>query len=177
MAPKSNIFWDTFAHCFPAGTKVPYYGLLSERIFPLPLPVRTAIVDALCSKSTRKQKEAFLEQSENKDCLVRLYLGRRHDTSKSENIRLRNFPLHVNEMEDLKLNTEMYAVTMARALAVMHWTAGVDANDVEFVLGGSPSNKMIAHPTANEMQVCDPEDVHNLYHFDYNHRSLSLSGS
>ncbi|KAI4733988.1 hypothetical protein E4T50_15466 [Aureobasidium sp. EXF-12298] len=174
VAPESNTFWDTFARCFPAYIKVPYYGLLSERIFPLPLPVRTAIVDALCSKSIRKQKEAFLEQPENKDCLVRLYLGRRNDTSKSEKVRLRNFPLHVNGMEDLKLNTEMYAVTMARALAVMHWTAGVDANDVEFVLGGSPSNNMTGHPTAEELEACDTHSAAKLYHYDYDHRSLSI---
>ena len=148
VSPESDSFWDTFSQRFPAdaGTKVPNYGLISERINPLPLPVRAAIVDVLCPKSIRKQKEAFLEKPENKDCLIRLYLGRRNDTtnSKSENVRLRNFPLHVNEMEYLKLDTAMYAATMARALAVMHWTAGIDANDVEFVLSGSPTNDSIS---------------------------------
>jgi len=146
VSPESDPFWVSLAQHFATDTdtKVPNYGLISERIFPLPLSVRAAIVDALCSKSIKKQKEAFLKQPENKDCLVRLYLGRRNDNSKSANVRLRNFLLHVNEMEHLKLDTAMYAVTMARALAVMHWTAGIDANDVEFVLGSSPANNSIS---------------------------------
>lgn len=146
VSPVSDSFWDNFSQHFATDTdtKVPNYGLISERILPLPLSVRAAIVDALCSKSIRKQKEAFVKRPENKDCLVRLYLGRRNDNSKTENVRLRNFPLHVNEMEHLKLDTTMYAVTMARALAIMHWTAGIDANDVEFVLGSSPANDSTA---------------------------------
>jgi len=146
VSHESDSFWDNFSQHFATDTdtKIPNYGLISERIFPLPLSVRAAIVDALCSKSIRKHKETFLKQPENKDCLVRLYLGRRNDNSKTENVRLRNFPLHVNEMEHLKLDTAMYAVTMARALAVMHWTAGIDANDVEFALGSSPANDSTA---------------------------------
>jgi len=146
VSPESDSFWDNFSQHIATDTvtKVPNYGLISQRIFPLPLSVRAAIVDSLCSKSIKKQKETFLKQPENKDCLVRLYLGRRNDNSKTENVRLRNFPLHVNEMEYLKLDTTMYAVTMARALAVMHWTAGIDANDVEFVFGSSPANDTTA---------------------------------
>ena len=32
------------------------------------------------------------------------------------------------------MDVEAYAKTMAHALATMHWKAGIDANDVEFVL-------------------------------------------
>jgi hypothetical protein len=43
-------------------------------------------------------------------------------------------PLHVNQMEELELDISAYPETMADALAVMHWGAKIDANDVEFVL-------------------------------------------
>ena len=50
---------------------------------------------------------------------------------------LRNYPLHLDQMEELGLgdgDIKGYARTMAEALAMMHWVAEVDANDVEFVL-------------------------------------------
>lgn len=174
VAPETSTFWDDNAQLFPPATKVPNFGLISERILPLPLPVRTALVDALCSKAIKKQKEAFLKQPENKDCLVRLYLGRRVEGSKSDNVRLRNFPLHVNDMEHLKLDTRMYATTMARALATMHWAAGVDANDVEFVLGSSPCKNLTAKPTMEELEASDMHSAAKLYQFDLWHRAISI---
>jgi len=46
-------------------------------------------------------------------------------------------------MEELKLDTLAYARAMAEALAILHWVAKIDANDVEFVLAppreGAPS--------------------------------------
>jgi hypothetical protein len=169
---KSDDFWSN--QVLPPGTKVPNDGLISERILPLSLPVRGAIVDALCSKSIRKLKDAILEKPENKDCFIRLYLGRRTDTKKSEVARLRNFPLHVNEMESLKLDTGMYAVNVARALAVMHWVAGFDADDVEFVLGSSPAINKTAHPTSQELEACDKNSAGKLYRWDFDHRSISI---
>lgn len=50
---------------------------------------------------------------------------------------LRNLPLHLDQMEELGVSLDdmkFYAETMAEALAVMHWRAGIDGNDVEFVL-------------------------------------------
>lgn len=174
VAPETRTFWDVNAQHFPPGTKVPSFGLVSERILPVPLSVRTAIVDTLCSKAIRRQKEEFLNRPENRHCLVRLYLGRRMEGSKGENPRLRNFPLHVNDMEHLKLDTKMYATTMARALAIMHWAAGVDANDVEFVLGSSPAKNLTAKPTAEELEACDMHSAAKWYHFDLQHRSISI---
>ncbi|KAK6081219.1 hypothetical protein SCUP234_04872 [Seiridium cupressi] len=52
--------------------------------------------------------------------------------------RLRNYPLHVNQMMDLELDVPGYATAIARALAFMHWAAKIDANDVEFVLASAP---------------------------------------
>jgi hypothetical protein len=46
-------------------------------------------------------------------------------------------------MEELNLDFNAFAVGMANALAVMHWRSKIDSDDVEFVLGGSPSLNII----------------------------------
>lgn len=81
------------------------------------------------------------------DCLVRPYLGRRFrygqqgpSTSKFQRFSLRNAPLHIDQMRSLGLDAKAYAETMAEALAIMHWSAGIDANDVEFVLAPPRKN-------------------------------------
>ncbi|EUC42731.1 hypothetical protein COCMIDRAFT_39252 [Bipolaris oryzae ATCC 44560] len=124
---RENTIWSATASCFPKGiASIPNYGLISKRILSVPLCFREDIVDLLCPEAIKTIKPDFLERNENKDCLVRLYLGRRSCTSHREagNIRLRNFPLHVNELERLGLRPEPYV------------KFGFDANDVEFVLGG-----------------------------------------
>jgi hypothetical protein len=68
----------------------------------------------------------------------------------------------------------MYAVTMARTLAVMHWAAGIDANDVEFVLGSSPAINKTAHPSSKELEACDKDSAGKLYRWDFDHRSISI---
>lgn len=47
-------------------------------------------------------------------------------------------------MEVLDLDVKLYAETMAEALALMHWGARIDANDVEFVL--APPRVKHTHP-------------------------------
>ncbi|KAL5119173.1 hypothetical protein ACEQ8H_002881 [Pleosporales sp. CAS-2024a] len=174
VSPDSKHFWKANGPLFGENVKVPNHGLVSERIFPLPQPVREAIVDALCPKEIVAIRDEFLNQAENKDCLVRLYLGRRHDnrTSKPQNIKMRNFPLHVNEMERIGLETKNFALVMAKALAILHWKAGVDANDVEFVLGGSPV--ISGNPTLQELLASDSEAAGKLYFSDFDHRTLSV---
>ncbi|TIA42033.1 hypothetical protein D6C78_01334 [Aureobasidium pullulans] len=116
------------------------YDLMSERIFPLHDPIPECILASLIPKSTHLKRSTCLSKPENNNCLVRIYLGRRGvDRSKTttENVSLRNFPLHVDEMERLNLPISMYTTAIAEALALMHWKAGIDANDVEFVLGSS----------------------------------------
>jgi hypothetical protein len=172
--PQSTDFWRDNAALFPLGVKTPNYGLVSERIWPLPLPVREAIVDALCPKAIKDMKSALLKQPENKDCLVRLYLGRRNDTRKMEakNVRLRNFPLHVDEMERLGLDTRSFAMTMAQSLALLHWKAGVDANDVEFVLGSRP--QITGKPAVEDILAANKDTAAAMYLTDFNHRTISI---
>ncbi|KAJ5920411.1 hypothetical protein N7516_011269 [Penicillium verrucosum] len=41
-------------------------------------------------------------------------------------------------MEDLQLDTCTFAHIMGQTLAILHWKAGVDGNDIEFIFGSSP---------------------------------------
>jgi hypothetical protein len=51
--------------------------------------------------------------------------------SRFQRFSLRNVPLHIDQMETVGLDAKAYAETMAEALALMHWDARFDANDVE----------------------------------------------
>jgi hypothetical protein len=113
------------------------YGLVSQHIPPLPAPVRSALADRYCP---RRFQQAARDNPENKDCLVRLYLGKREPESHQGSFRLRNFPLLINDIEELNIDPRNFARVMADALAVMHWSANIDGNDVEFVLGSPPVN-------------------------------------
>ncbi|EXJ82165.1 hypothetical protein A1O1_08234 [Capronia coronata CBS 617.96] len=111
--------------------------LCSERIPPLSKEVRDILIDRYCPPSsiaTIKNNDA------DRDCLVRLYLGRRKIQNSGRRglnfFSLRNYPLHLNQAEELGLQILNYACDMADMLARMHWTAKIDANDVEFVIGG-----------------------------------------
>jgi len=148
IASDATGFWTEYGDRFPE--ERPSFCLMSERIFPLPNPLRKALVRSFALSAVKESEVLMLDT--NKDCLVRIYLGRRmhhlvrrDDTS----FKLRNFELHVNEMEVLDLDLEHYSATMADALAIIHWKAGVDGDDVEFVLGSTPITKKA--PTAAEM--------------------------
>ncbi|KAI0547638.1 zinc finger protein-domain-containing protein [Xylaria curta] len=120
-------------HRFPQGYK-PCNILLSERIPPLPKVVRQLLIDKYCPPTL---VSSIAADPNNYDCLVRPYLGKRRRHYRNSTFRvfsLRNFPLHLDQMEDLDLDTYEYALRMAKALAFMHWSAQVDANDIEFVL-------------------------------------------
>lgn len=80
-------------------------------------------------------------QNSNKDCLIRLYLGRRrHSTIRVKNkvdFSLWYFKLCLDQTEDLRLDTLYHALEMADALAIMHWEARIDAADIRLVFGGA----------------------------------------
>lgn len=112
---------------------LPARVLVTERILPLPAPIREKLVDQFCKKDL---SASALADPANKDCLVRIYLGsmKGHTTSF---FSLRNFKLHLNQMIDIGLDFEMLAVSIGQTLAIIHWEAQADARDVEFVLGSS----------------------------------------
>ena len=132
--------------------------LCSERILPLPKPIREDLIYVFCPIPCR---QAAKISKGNKDCIVLLYLGhRRSEASLARSQRffsLRNFSLHLDMAEELCLDIRSYATEMAIGLALCHWRAKVDANDVEFVLGSAPTILNFAPLTAAQISAL-PQD-------------------
>ncbi|KAK8135093.1 hypothetical protein PG984_007105 [Apiospora sp. TS-2023a] len=143
--PPNHSGWDDgrVLSRFPPGY-TPCNVLISERIPPMPEPIRNLLVDKFCPKTPESLPAQIRADEQNQDCLVRPYLGRtKHGRGRSRIsfFSLRNFPLHLDQMPELGLSPPLvrnYAAAMANALAFLHWGAGIDANDVEFVLAPSP---------------------------------------
>ncbi|KAK2009169.1 hypothetical protein LZ32DRAFT_608701 [Colletotrichum eremochloae] len=168
-------FWDECGLLFDPHVEIRVSALVSERVLPAPLLVREALVDALLPAVIRHRKQDFLARPENKNCLIRMYLGRRHTTKtqdKIQNLKLQNFPLHVNEMEQLGLDTAHFATLMANTLAIMHWGAMVDGNDVEFILGSSPAKAR--RVSSQEAESMTSEQLWEASNFEFNHRSMEM---
>ncbi|KAJ5180686.1 hypothetical protein N7492_003896 [Penicillium capsulatum] len=145
FADKSSTFWEENLDLFPDESTFPRRPrevLCMERVFPLPEKIRHALIDVFCSPVNSSKAKAT---PANKDCLVRLLLGRkRYGASRpggSMFFSLRNFKLHVDQIQELELDAEEYARNMADALAVLHWHTKVDAMDIEFVLGSTPLDR------------------------------------
>lgn len=136
--PKTNEQWwhahlDLFHGChlsFP----LPAMALITERILPLPKLARQALIQAYCPTPSQF---AVTSHDTNRDCLARIYLGRRRGLNDPppRNFTLRNFNLCLDQMIELNLPIHYYAKAIGQALAIMHWSANVDCYDIEFVLG------------------------------------------
>jgi len=132
--------WSVYLPGLPSGYS-PCQALVNERIMPAPRAVRRLLVQKFWNVP-EDQIVSILDDRTNDHCLIRPYLGRRRTETKPLNSRLpktmrknlRNFPLHIDQMEELGLAVGEYAMAMADALAFMFWIAEVDACDVEFVL-------------------------------------------
>ncbi|KAF4972336.1 hypothetical protein FSARC_1058 [Fusarium sarcochroum] len=117
---------------------LPSSVLISEYIPPLPNVVRESLIKRYCPESMRP---SALYNPLNRDCLARVYLGRRRAPNQplQANFSLRNFNLHLDQMIEMNLPAETYARVIGQALAIIHWVANVDGYDIEFVLGGEAS--------------------------------------
>ena len=157
VSRNDSAWWSLNQHQFPKAFQAPGNLIVAERIHPLPRMVRNALIDLYFPPSQpRSRKEEAKKSSTNKDCLARVYLGKRRYPNRrpSQFFTLVNFNLHLDQMEELQLETEAFAVEMANTLALLHWVAKIDADDVEFVLGSAP--------TQMHSQVPDPEELTNL---------------
>ncbi|KAL8636114.1 MAG: hypothetical protein Q9228_006453 [Teloschistes exilis] len=93
-------------------------------------------------------RSRHLSPEPNQDCLIRPYLGRRRRFGNSEQpgqskfngFSLRNYPLHLDQIEELALDPFLMARIMTDTLAEIYWRAHVDASDMEFVLAPPSSN-------------------------------------
>ncbi|KXX76577.1 hypothetical protein MMYC01_206644 [Madurella mycetomatis] len=137
LAPKSS-GWAAIIPRLPAESTA-CEALISERILPFPKQARRLLVQEFWTGNI----ESVVDDKRNDHCLIRPYLGRRRCRRQSgprtgqsmfKSISLRNYPLHIDQVEHLGLPAEEYALAMADALAFLHWAAKIDANDIEFVL-------------------------------------------
>ncbi|ETR98898.1 hypothetical protein M419DRAFT_87747 [Trichoderma reesei RUT C-30] len=114
-------------------------AIVSEKILPVKDSARRLLVQTF---RPDVDAEDILRSQSNKHCLVRPALS------------LRNFPLHMDQMEQLGIDPSGYAVAMADALAFMHWVAHVDGNDVEFVLGQPRCQSDTSSSATSTRDIC-----------------------
>ncbi|KAL8707972.1 MAG: hypothetical protein Q9225_007671 [Loekoesia sp. 1 TL-2023] len=159
LLPKTQKgWWDSHMYRFPERYRKPGHLLISERIISVPQFVRHAIINGYCPERLR---EAAKKCPGNDDALIRLYLGKRREIRNSNRpslmFSLRNYGLHLNQMEEMNIGPSMFAGPMAEVLAVMHWIARVDAGDIEVVLGTSvASHEFSLSSTSEEIENMQP---------------------
>lgn len=130
-------FWSTLPK-FPSDHRTPTNILKMQRILPLPKVVRRSLIIRFQRQSHNMDPVKIvdiLSDPENKHCLARIYLGQEQGAVPFT--KLRNFPLFLSSMKELHLDVEELATAMGKAFAIMQWGAGIDGDDVEFVLGTS----------------------------------------
>ncbi len=105
-----------------------------QRLWPIPPPLATSIRNLFFPEGERgHDAPAFI---------ARIYLGQKAVTRSAPNrfFNYMNFPLSEDNLVALQFNVHNIAAAMGRSLACIHYKAGLDARDVEFVLGGDAIN-------------------------------------
>lgn len=138
---QHHTFWDENFPKMPLAYRTRGDVVKMDRILPLPKVVRKAIITHLCVRDQNLDAtdlECLVNEPKNKHCLARVYLGQTIGPMNLDaSAPLRNFPLYLGFMEELGIDTVALATEMGKAYAVLHWGAGVNGDDVEFVLGTS----------------------------------------
>ncbi|KYK54978.1 pre-mRNA splicing factor ATP-dependent RNA helicase PRP43 [Drechmeria coniospora] len=177
--PKSNIeFFSQRPSLTQAAEALCYFptgALISERILPLPLPVRQLLIDKYCSE---KIKAEALCAVANKDCLIRVYLGSMAGRGIGKFFSLRNFKMHLGMMHSIQLDVDGMARRMGIAMAVMHWAAMTDARDVEFILGSATAKTTIQGSPSSYTLKDLSQRVTQLWVLDFNQvRSITMDAA
>ncbi|KAI4203574.1 MAG: hypothetical protein LQ350_001764 [Teloschistes chrysophthalmus] len=140
--PPDDTWWDERLCRFPKTYQVPCNSLITDRIPKFPKAVRHSLIDLYCPESL---KPTIKKSVPDQDCLIRPYLGKRRrlrnpEQSKLQPFSLRNYPLHLDQIEELALDPFVMTRIMAETLAEIYWRAHVDANDMELVLAPPSGN-------------------------------------
>ncbi|KAI1453544.1 hypothetical protein F4805DRAFT_461647 [Annulohypoxylon moriforme] len=135
-------FWEKNLTRFPPDYRTPGTLIQMERVLPLPKVSRRALINYFYPREGNAPLDTtlvriILENTPNKHCLARPYLGKDDGIYTTEKFSLRNFPLYLKSLVRLGIDTVGLAKAMGKAYAMMHWGAGVNGDDVEFVLGTS----------------------------------------
>jgi len=167
LVQSTDTWWTSRLHQFPPGYSA-CTALISEHIPKVPRSTSDKIVALFCAGNA-PLSDYVKRNADDDACLIRPYLGRRRrhkqqgiSQSRFQRFSLRNLPLHINQMEVLNLDVKSYAETMAESLALMHWGARIDANDVEFVL--APLRVEYAHSSTFQS---DYLGVHCMWILDF----------
>ncbi|KAJ5286827.1 hypothetical protein N7478_002513 [Penicillium angulare] len=162
LKTQDEAFWTKILPKIPQDYCTRGNVVTMERILPLPKVVRKAIITFFCGRSWNlndTEVEYLLNNPQNKHCLARVYLGKVNGSIRRENpAPLRNFPLYLDWMEELGIDTVMLSQEMGKAYATLHWGAAINGDDVEFVLGTSA--------TRNYGTLIESPDLH--------HRTIGL---
>ncbi|CRL20435.1 Protein of unknown function DUF3669, zinc finger protein [Penicillium camemberti] len=149
-------WWRENLSQFPDGTEIGYLFQV-QRILPLPKPSREALIRLYFPK---KIHHSAYEDPDNKACLVRPYLGQRRGEWEFSHpaLSLQNFPLYLDQIEELQLEAVQFSEEMAIGLAIIHWKAQLDGMDMEFVLGSATTHGEL--PTVVEnFKTVKPFDI------------------
>ena len=135
----NSAFWLSVLPKMPAEYRAPGDILRMQRILPLPKIVRRGLVAHLCAQERyieTPETTRILDNPQNKHCLARIYLGK-HTGPYDTHAPLRNFPLYLDTMKRIGLDITSLATELGIAYAILHWGAGINGDDVEFVFGTS----------------------------------------
>lgn len=113
-------WWDKQVLRFPKDFQIRCNILITDRIPPFPQEVRDTITDLYCPESLRSSIKL---SKPDQDCLIRPYLGRRRRLEKQSRFQafsLRNYPLHIDQIEESGLDSVLYAKIMAETLAGLY---------------------------------------------------------
>lgn len=140
---SSSTYWDSTLDRFPRSHRTRSAVFEMDRTRPLAQSIREALIELYFDESEKIQEEAK-NDVDNTDCLIRIYLGENETPKQAAGCydSLRNFPMRLNMIEDLKIedlqmDKFVLATEIAIALAVIHWQAQIDGMDIEFVLGSA----------------------------------------
>ncbi|KAK7214959.1 hypothetical protein V2G26_002962 [Clonostachys chloroleuca] len=138
-AESASRWFKNIGHIFPVknGGQKPGPIICLERIMPLPKLIRDNLIKLYFKPENRRKA---LADKANNNCLCRPYLGRRSseiapEKRENELQALRNFPLYLDQLEELEMEPLTIAQDMAMGLAAGHWAATVNMLGVEYVLG------------------------------------------
>lgn len=154
--PDSTDYWYANLNKFPRSHRAKSAAFHMDRIQPVARPIREALIDIYFDDREENQEQAK-NNIENQDCLIRIYLGENESPKQATECydSLRNFPMRLNMIENLELDTSALAAEMAMALAVIHWGAHIDAMDIEFVLGTSTPHERRRKPFTGNTRFQD----------------------
>ncbi|OJD14492.1 hypothetical protein AJ78_05176 [Emergomyces pasteurianus Ep9510] len=127
-----------------------------QRILPLPYETRKALIRLYFDPAER---ERALSSKENKDCLIRVYLGAYAPEEIGDGTwrtSLRNFELYLDMAKNIDLDVVRVAKEMAVSLAIMHWEAMCDGMDTEWVLGSVATSEMVLPDIPDDFQTMSP---------------------